>query len=48
MKVVASYEKTLGQELLFREICSYAYWQLFDKKLLGYMNSEQFTNFLKV
>ena len=47
-KILASYEKNLGQELLGSEICAYGYWNLFEKNGLGYMKINDFANFLKV
>ncbi len=46
-KIVASYEKNLGQELLGNEICAFGYWKLFDNGD-GYMKINDFIDFLKV
>lgn len=46
-KLVASYEKELGQELLANEITALAYWQYFDTHNTGYQSLPEFTEFLK-
>jgi leucine-zipper-like transcriptional regulator 1 len=48
LKLVASYEKSLGQEVLGNEIAAYTYWQHTDKKAVGYMNISDFVEFSKV
>eukprot|EP01017_Pseudomicrothorax_dubius_P029235 TRINITY_DN3533_c0_g1_i15.p1 TRINITY_DN3533_c0_g1~~TRINITY_DN3533_c0_g1_i15.p1 ORF type:complete len:250 (-),score=44.64 TRINITY_DN3533_c0_g1_i15:182-931(-) len=47
MKCLATYEKSLGQDLLAHEITAYPYWCLHDF-MDGYMNLEKFSEFMKV
>jgi hypothetical protein len=48
IKLIASYEKSLGQSLLGNEISSLAYWNFYDKNKEGYMAFKKFVDFLKV
>eukprot|EP01016_Furgasonia_blochmanni_P043156 TRINITY_DN5817_c0_g1_i16.p1 TRINITY_DN5817_c0_g1~~TRINITY_DN5817_c0_g1_i16.p1 ORF type:complete len:396 (+),score=34.50 TRINITY_DN5817_c0_g1_i16:66-1253(+) len=48
IKLVATLERSLGQDILANEIASYAYWQYMDKKKAGYMNAQDFSELLKV
>lgn len=47
-KLVATYEKSLGQSLLANEISSLAYWNFADKNRDGFMTLKQFVDFLRV
>lgn len=46
IKVLATYEKSLGQELLFRELISYGYWKMLTKK--GYATCPEFAELMQV
>jgi hypothetical protein len=48
IKVLATYEKSLGQDLLSQELCSIAYWELFDAKEEGFMRIDKMVDFLRV
>ncbi|KAM3140206.1 hypothetical protein pb186bvf_007759 [Paramecium bursaria] len=45
-QIVATFEKSLGQELLFQEICSLAFWNFYTQK--GYMDFQEFSEFIKM
>jgi len=48
VKLVASYEKSLGQTLLGNEISGLAYWNFADKNREGFMSLAKFVEFMKV
>jgi len=45
--LVASFEKLQGQTLLSSEVCSYGYWMHADKREVGYLNIEDFSQLMK-